>query len=226
MVCSSSRKEIAAAPASAASPAASADIAASSSPASSRRAALFGVASAAAFAVAPAGPALANPLDGLLAAKALQNAKFFMGPLALTKERLTELQKTETQLTVEELATKLGLATLDCLNPGGVLAAYANVRAVCTLRILLNSVTNGPAMKNDPDSLEAKAAVATYIALTASYDELAAELSREASAGSRDAAFKVSQECLRGFAVALLGCFRLPAEKSDEVKAMFPDLFA
>jgi len=33
-----------------------------------------------------------------------------------------------------EVGAALGTATLDCINPRGPLAAYANVREVCTLR--------------------------------------------------------------------------------------------
>jgi len=41
-----------------------------------------------------------------------------------------------------------------------------------------------------------------------SYDALATELTSTASAGSRDAAFAVTDAALRGFAQAFLACFK------------------
>ena len=131
-----------------------------------RRGALLGAAGAAAaafsaFVVAPAGPALAGNLfeayaEGDLASK----GKIFMGPIGLSFERLTKLQAKESTMSVEELAQALGGATLDCLNPRGSLAAYSNVRVVCTIKILRRSATVGPAVKNAPDSDEAVNVVA------------------------------------------------------------------
>jgi hypothetical protein len=129
-------------------------------------------------------------------------------------------------IAVDELAEALGKATLDCLNPRGPLAAYSNVRDVCTLKILVRSATSGPAVTNAPDSEEAVNVVAATKRLQESYDELAAELAREASGGSRDAAFSKSKGLLREFAIALLACFRLPEERNAEIKAFFPPLFA
>ena len=120
-------------------------------PAFPRRAALAGVLSAA-F-IAPATPAIAgNPFSDFADAQLASKARLFMGPLQLTSDRLAELRAAESNLSVEDLAQTLGAATLDCMNPRGPLAAYANVRDVCTLKILLRSATEGPAVRNAPDS--------------------------------------------------------------------------
>lgn len=192
-----------------------------------RRAALVSAAALALSAVVPpTRRAAANPLDDFADTQLASKAKLFMGPIALAFERLNELQATEATLTVDELAQALGNATLDCLNPRGPLAAYANVRDVCTLNILVRSATAGPAAKNAPDSDEATNVVAAAQRLRESYDDLAAELAREPSGGSRDAAFAKSRGLLREFAPALLACFRLPGERSSAIEAVFPDLFA
>ena len=55
---------------------------------------------------------------------------------------------------------------------------------------------------------------------------LAEELAREATEGSRDAAFARCKTNLREFAAALLACFRLPEKRNEEIRSFFPDLFA
>ena len=189
-----------------------------------RRAALAGVLSAA-F-IAPAAPALAgNPFSDFADAQLASKARLFMGPLQLTSDRLAELRAAESNLSVEDLAQTLGAATLDCLNPRGPLAAYANVRDVCTLKILLRSATDGPAVRNAPDSPLSLAAAASFVGLQESYDALAVELARSPEGGSRDAAFGECTARLRAFADALLACFRLDSEVSDGIRGDFPELF-
>ena len=109
---------------------------------------------------------------------------------------------------VAALADALGAATLDCLNPRGPLAAYASVRDVCTLRILVKSATPGPPRGTRPRTFETRRVLASLDALQASYDSLA-----EALAGgdptARDAAFDACVSKLRAFAAALLARFPL-----------------
>ena len=193
-------------------------------PAFPRRAALAGVLSAA-F-IAPATPAIAgNPFSDFADAQLASKARLFMGPLQLTSDRLAELRAAESNLSVEDLAQTLGAATLDCMNPRGPLAAYANVRDVCTLKILLRSATEGPAVRNAPDSPLSIAAASSFLALQESYDALAVELARSPEEGSRDAAFGECTARLRAFADALLACFRLDSEVSDDIRGNFPELF-
>ena len=109
---------------------------------STRRAALL---SSAAFLLAPSHPALAGEASNFLSDLAdgglARKARLFMGPLQLTRDRLDELEELEAQLNVDDLAVALGKATLDCLNPRGALAQYAQVRDVCTLSILVKVST-------------------------------------------------------------------------------------
>ena len=109
---------------------------------STRRAALL---SSAALLLAPYHPALAGEASNFLSDLAdgglARKARLFMGPLQLTRDRLDELEELEAQLNVDDLAVALGKATLDCLNPRGALAQYAQVRDVCTLSILVKVST-------------------------------------------------------------------------------------
>ena len=212
---------------------------------STRRAALL---SSAALLLAPSHPALAGEASNFLSDLAdgglARKARLFMGPLQLTRDRLDELEELEAQLNVDDLAVALGKATLDCLNPRGALAQYAQVRDVCTLSILvkvslfysltvcpyelcvLQSATKGPAVTNADDSAETVAVRAAANALVTSYDDLGRELAAEATPGSRAAAFEASRGKLRETASALLDCFRLDAKYVDPIRADFPDLFA
>ena len=212
---------------------------------STRRAALL---SSAALLLAPSHPALAGEASNFLSDLAdgglARKARLFMGPLQLTRDRLDELEELEAQLNVDDLAVALGKATLDCLNPRGALAQYAQVRDVCTLSILvkvslfysltvcpyelcvLQSATKGPAVTNADDSAETVAVRAAANALVMSYDDLGRELAAEATPGSRAAAFEASRGKLRETASALLDCFRLDAKYTDPIRADFPDLFA
>ena len=212
---------------------------------STRRAALL---SSAALLLAPSHPALAGEASTFLSDLAdgglARKARLFMGPLQLTRDRLDELEELEAQLNVDDLAVALGKATLDCLNPRGALAQYAQVRDVCTLSILvkvslfysltvcpyelcvLQSATKGPAVTNADDSAETVAVRAAANALVTSYDDLGRELAAEATPGSRAAAFEASRGKLRETASALLDCFRLDAKYVDPIRADFPDLFA
>ena len=212
---------------------------------STRRAALL---SSAALLLAPSHPALAGEASNFLSDLAdgglARKARLFMGPLQLTRDRLDELEELEAQLNVDDLAVALGKATLDCLNPRGALAQYAQVRDVCTLSILvkvslfysltvcpyelcvLQSATKGPAVTNADDSAETVAVRAAANALVTSYEDLGRELAAEATPGSRAAAFEASRGKLRETASALLDCFRLDAKYVDPIRADFPDLFA
>ena len=192
---------------------------------SSRRVALL---SSAAFAILPptaladeGGSFLRDIQDGNLARK----ARLFMGPLQLTRDRLDELERTEASMNVDDLAVALGKATLDCLNPRGPLAQYAQVRDVCTLSILVKSATKGPAVVNADDSRETAAVRAAANALVTSYDELGKELASETTGGARAAAFEASRARLRDTAAALLDCFRLDDRFAGPIRSDFPDLF-
>ena len=190
-----------------------------------RRHALLG-AFGGAFTALPASNARASPFDDFAASQLQAKSKIFMGPLQTTLERLRALRVAEAGGSdAAALAEALGAATLDCLNPRGPLAAYASVRDVCTLRILVKSATLGPAARHAPEDPETRRVLASLDALQASYDSLA-----EALAGgdptARDAAFDACVSKLRAFAAALLACFPLDDARAEETMAAFPELFA
>ena len=192
-----------------------------------RRRALLGALGISLGGALPASHARASPFDDFAASQLQAKSKIFMGPLQTTLERLRALRDAEAAMDVAALAEALGAATLDCLNPRGPLAAYASVRDVCTLRILVKSATLGPATRHAPEDPETRRVLAELDALQASYDSLA-----EALAGprgdptARDAAFDACVSKLRAFAAALLACFPLDDARAEETMAAFPELFA
>ena len=169
--------------------------------------------------------ACANPFEDFQQSQLASKSKIFIGPVALTYERLVALQKTENEMDVDTLAESLGAATLDCLNPRGPLAAYANVRDVCTLKILVKSATRGPAAVHASDSAEFINVTNALEQLDTSYDALASMLTSGADGRAKDAAFETCFVNLKTFANALLECFPIDDEAKGETKNVFPDLF-
>ena len=194
-----------------------------------RRRALLGALGISLGSALPASHARASPFDDFAASRLQAKSKIFMGPLQTTLERLRALRDAEAAMDVAALADALGAATLDCLNPRGPLAAYASVRDVCTLRILVKSATLGPAARHAPEDSETRRVLASLDALQASYDSLAEALAGDPSdldPTARDAAFDACVSELRAFAAALLACFPLDDVRAEETRAAFPELFA
>lgn len=194
-----------------------------------RRRALLGALGISLGSALPASHARASPFDDFAASQLQAKSKIFMGPLQTTLERLRALRDAEAAMDVAALADALGAATLDCLNPRGPLAAYASVRDVCTLRILVKSATLGPAARHAPEDAETRNVKASLDALQASYDSLAEALAGDPSdldPTARDAAFDACVSKLRAFAAALLACFPLDDARAEETRAAFPELFA
>jgi hypothetical protein len=192
-----------------------------------RRRALLGALGISLGGALPASHARASPFDDFAASQLQAKSKIFMGPLQTTLERLRALRDAEAAMDVAALAETLGAATLDCLNPRGPLAAYASVRDVCTLRILVKSATLGPAARHAPEDPETRRVLAELDALQASYDSLAEALAApRGDPTARDAAFDACVSKLRAFAAALLACFPLDDARAEETMAAFPELFA
>ena len=191
-----------------------------------RRRALLGALGISLGSALPASHARASPFDDFAASQLQAKSKIFMGPLQTTLERLRALRVAEAGGSdAAALAEALGAATLDCLNPRGPLAAYASVRDVCTLRILVKSATLGPAARHAPEDPETRRVLAALDALQAAYDGLADALAGDEPA-ARDAAFEACVSELRAFAAALLACFPLDEKRAEDVKSAFPELFA
>lgn len=164
-----------------------------------------------------ASSASANPLQALGDARKASNARFIVGPVALSRGRLAALRRdvaydgTDASV-VGDIKERLTSATLDCSTPRESLQAYSNVKDVCTLGILARSVTYGPGANNAPGT-EAYTNVYTALETTrGAFTTLEDVLTSTGQNGSdvsslRDAAFDACDDSLRAFAEALLACF-------------------
>ena len=161
-----------------------------------------------------ASSASANPLQALGDARKASNARFIVGPVALSRGRLAALRRDVaydgTDDVVGDIKERLTSATLDCSTPRESLQAYSNVKDVCTLGILARSVTYGPGANNAPGT-EAYTNVYTALETTrGAFTTLEDALSTGQSGGdvsARDAAFDACDDALLAFAEALLACF-------------------
>jgi len=188
---------------------------------------------AAAVTMCPAPARAANPFEALGAARRATNARFLMGPVALSRARLTNLRRDVVDYAdVDALEKKIAEATLDCLQPRGILDSYSKVKDVCTLSILARSATDGPASFNDPSSAESIDVYAALDAARASYtaleDVLLPTLTDDASARDNakiDAAFDASDDALKAFASALLACFRFDDADARAIVDAVPGAF-
>ena len=161
-----------------------------------------------------ASSASANPLQALGDARKASNARFILGPVALSRGRLAALRRDVaydgTDDVVGDIKERLTSATLDCSTPRESLQAYSNVKDVCTLGILARSVTYGPGANNAPGT-EAYTNVYTALETTrGAFTTLEDALSTGQSGGdvsARDAAFDACDDALLAFAEALLACF-------------------
>ena len=188
---------------------------------------------ATAVTMCPAPARAANPFEALGAARRATNARFLMGPVALSRARLTNLRRDVVDYAdVDALEKKIAEATLDCLQPRGILDSYSKVKDVCTLSILARSATDGPASFNDPSSAESIDVYAALDAARASYtaleDVLLPTLTDDASARDNakiDAAFDASDDALKAFASALLACFRFADADARAIVDAVPGAF-
>lgn len=178
--------------------------------------------------------ASANPLQALGDARKASNARFIVGPVALSRGRLAALRRdvaydgASDEDVVGDIKERLTSATLDCSTPRESLQAYSNVKDVCTLGILARSVTAGPGANNAPGT---EAYTNVYTALettrgtfTALEDVLTTTGKRE-DASARDAAFDACDDALRAFAEALLACFGFDDAAREDIKSAVPGAF-
>eukprot|EP00959_Pyramimonas_sp_CCMP1952_P018670 394377-Pyramimonas_sp.AAC.1 len=129
-------------------------------------------------------PCEASPLDSLIEMRRDNNAKFLVGPIRLSRQRMfTVLALTEgSSPEYEEARTALQKASLDCLEPTSMgLNGYAKFRDVCTYGIVFKSVTKGPAAKHDEESPEYKEITTSIISLVQGLKNLDALLASSAA---------------------------------------------
>ena len=170
---------------------------------------------------------------------------FQLGPLQVTLQRLrtlrndifTSLEEEEgkegkkneddTGVVVvkpgsEEAIARLRNATLDCTSARPALEAYANVRDVCTLSIVLKSVSK----KFETEEARARANERKEQTVRA-FAELEQRL-RDANASKEDidAEFENSRAKVKRFAESVLEAFDFSDEEEKVKREAFPDLFS
>ena len=152
---------------------------------------------------------------------------FLLGPVKVTVLRLAQLRRDVEQKIVlvgtEEAEARLRNAVLDCTSPRPALRAYAaSGRDVCTINIVLKSITNRNENVKD-------AAVAKRNELLKSYAELEKILTQSEEVSSeRDIAnaFENAETAAKNFASCVLSAFS--SFSRDELlakRAEFPELF-
>lgn len=165
-----------------------------------------------AFALEPL-PCEAGVLDTLLEKKRDNNAKFLVGPIRLSRQRMfTVLALTEgNSPEYNEARSALQKASLDCLEPAVGLQGYAKFRDVCTYGIVYKSVTVGPAAKNESDSPEFKEITDAIVALISGLKNLDALLASSAEGNAQaieqfSANFASTMSSLDRFELAIQAC--------------------
>lgn len=178
---------------------------------------------ASAFALEPL-PCEAGVIDTLKEVKRNNNAKFLIGPIRLSRQRMfTVLALTEgNSPQYEEARSALKKASLDCVTPSVGLAGYSKVRDVCTYGIVYKSVTVGPAAKNDPESPEYKEATAAIISLVTSLKNLDALLASSADGNAEapkqfSSNFASTMTALDRFELAIQSCLGYEASLDRDI---------
>ena len=170
---------------------------------------------------------------------------FQLGPLQVTLQRLrtlrndifTSLEEEEgkegkkneddTGVVVvkpgsEEAIARLRNATLDCTSARPALEAYANVRDVCTLSIVLKSVSKKFATEEARERARERKDETVQ-----AFAELERKL-RDVNASKEDidAEFENSREKVKRFAESVLEAFDFSDEEEKVKREAFPDLFS
>ena len=170
---------------------------------------------------------------------------FQLGPLQVTLQRLrtlrndifTSLEEEEgkegkkneddTGVVVvkpgsEEAIARLRNATLDCTSARPALEAYANVRDVCTLSIVLKSVSKKFATEEARERARERKDETVQ-----AFAELERKL-RDVNASKEDvdAEFENSRASVKRFAESVLEAFDFSDEEEKVKREAFPDLFS
>ena len=170
---------------------------------------------------------------------------FQLGPLQVTLQRLRTLRndiftsleeeegkegkKNENDAGVvvvkpgsEEVIARLRNATLDCTSARPALEAYANVRDVCTLSIVLKSVSKKFATEEARERARERKDETVQ-----AFAELERKL-RDVNASKEDidAEFENSRASVKRFAESVLEAFDFSDEEEKVKREAFPDLFS
>ena len=170
---------------------------------------------------------------------------FQLGPLQVTLQRLRTLRndiftsleeeegkegkknENDTGVVVvkpgsEEAIARLRNATLDCTSARPALEAYANVRDVCTLSIVLKSVSKKFATEEARERARERKDETVQ-----AFAELERKL-RDVNASKEDvdAEFENSRASVKRFAESVLEAFDFSDEEEKVKREAFPDLFS
>lgn len=122
----------------------------------------------------------------------------------------------------EEAIARLRNATLDCTSARPALEAYANVRDVCTLSIVLKSVSKKFATEEARERARERKdeTVQAFVFLEQRLRDV------NASKEDIDAEFENSREKVKRFAESVLEAFDFSDEEEKVKREAFPDLFS
>ena len=123
----------------------------------------------------------------------------------------------------KEAIERLQNATLDCASARAALEAYSNVRDVCTLSIVLKSVSKRFATEDEKATATRRkeAAVMAYAEL----ERLLKDNEKNASAAHLDEGFDAARDALRQFAESVVDAFAFDESAAKAKREEFPELF-
>ena len=151
---------------------------------------------------------------------------FQLGALRTSAQRLHTLrediiEKGTVKPGTKEAIERLQNATLDCASARAALEAYSNVRDVCTLSIVLKSVSKRFATED-----EKATATRRKEAAVVAYAELERLLKDEnVSTAHLDEGFDAARDALRQFAESVVDAFAFDESAAKAKREEFPELF-
>ena len=165
-------------------------------------------------------------------ARAFPNLKdsqstFQLGALRTSAQRLHTLREDIIEAGTVKPGTKEAIerlqnATLDCASARAALEAYSNVRDVCTLSIVLKSVSKRFATEDEKATATRRKEAAVM-----AYAELERLLKDEnASTAHLDEGFDAARDALRQFAESVVDAFAFDESAAKAKREEFPELFA
>ena len=153
---------------------------------------------------------------------------FQLGALRTSAQRLHTLrediiEKGRVKPGTKEAIERLQNATLDCASARAALEAYSNVRDVCTLSIVLKSVSKRFATEDEKATATRRkeAAVMAYAEL----ERLLKDNEKNASAAHLDEGFDAARDALRQFAESVVDAFAFDESAAKAKREEFPELF-
>ena len=153
---------------------------------------------------------------------------FQLGALRTSAQRLHTLrediiEKGTVKPGTKEAIERLQNATLDCASARAALEAYSNVRDVCTLSIVLKSVSKRFATEDEKATATRRkeAAVMAYAEL----ERLLKDNEKNASAAHLDEGFDAARDALRQFAESVVDAFAFDESAAKAKREEFPELF-